>query len=132
MSRASLSALREVARRFVDEYGSVLVCRHCGCVCGDAIWESSTDLDYKLFLDLVDQSCPVEDERERRAIQAGELSEPRSLDDTLNKHEILTELAREGREEDFKWFARSTGMRAEAVDLLWRTARVALRDGSPS
>jgi hypothetical protein len=130
MSRGSLSELREIARRFVDEHGSVMVCPDCGHVCGSAIGETSDfhNWDWELFVALLDQPCPVIYERERREIEAGECAPPRSLDDLQDRHEILTALAREGREEDFKWFARSTGTRAEAVHMLWLKARCAIEN----
>jgi len=132
MSKYNLSGLREIARRFVDEHGWVLACRDCGHVCGSAIGESADfhDWDYGLFLALLNHSCPVVDEREEREIAAGQVYVPCSPEDALDQHYILMEFARQGRKDDFRWFARSVGIRAAAIDLLWMTARIVIEESS--
>jgi hypothetical protein len=42
---------------------------------------------------------------------------------------LYLELAREGREDEFRWFARSQGVPEERVDGLWRAILVRLGSG---
>ena len=56
-------------------------------------------------------------------------SRPRSNDSAksesvaIHRLEPLLELARSGREEDFRWLARSRGMPGERIDKLWKSIR---------